>query len=162
MAKVGKIEYAKRVELIIELITSGISEAKIVQYIAEHTDWGVNERQIRGYKSKAIKYFEERSDINRKKQIGLAIRRFEHILSKAIKDKEYSPAIAAQKAIGDLFGLNAPTKIDVTDKTESTIEDLEAENKQLEEQLKQMNDQERDIKKTNRKQEKTGKDKGKK
>lgn len=116
MKKVGNIEAEQRVEKIIELITSGVSETKIVEYCIKKLNWGINGAMIRRYKARATEYFKEYSKINRDEQIGLAIRRYEEAIKLGIANKSSKSIVIAQKAICDLLGLNAPTKQEITGK----------------------------------------------
>lgn len=122
MHKAGKYESAERVNKIIELLVSGVSSYKIVRYCAEKLDWGVSDRQIEKYKTKAIKYLEKIAIINREKQIGLALRRYEQAVKMAISKDSPKQLVVAQRALCDLLGLNAPARHEVTGKDGDPIE----------------------------------------
>lgn len=122
MSKSTNMEAQQKVDQIIDLLISGISEHKIATYCIEKLNWNLHDCQIRKYKKRAVAHLRKLADFDKKEQIGKALKRYEKAVTIAIKANSAKQVVVAQKAISELFGLNAPTKHEVTGKDGGKIE----------------------------------------
>lgn len=93
----------QRVDAVLSALLDGAAFSEICRKASE--EWGVSERQICRYLQSANKIIEKSAKYRREEQIGLAVRRFTRIFSRAMKAQDYKTAIAAQREICTLFGL---------------------------------------------------------
>ena len=121
------IEVQSRVNTIFEMLIAGASRAQIHQYAAGkepkrqddgtlsdgRLSWGLSERQIDEYISKANALFAEQSKIERDKEIGKSLTRYNKIYSVSMQAGDRRGALEAEKAKATLLGLNAPSKMAV-------------------------------------------------
>jgi hypothetical protein len=115
----------QRVNEIFEMLIQGASRQVILQYanserpadpargILEKKSWGLTDRAIDNYIQKANEQFREASNLKADREIGRAITRYNAIYQKSMAAKNYQAALAAQKAIADLLGLNAPARLKI-------------------------------------------------
>lgn len=114
MNKSNNAEMTERVNKIYDLIVLGTSRAQILQYVAEKTNWGVAERTVDYYIAKANKRLERAALYHEKRELGKAITRLNLLFLSAMKVQDYQRALAAQRELSILLGLNAPAKADIT------------------------------------------------
>lgn len=91
----------------------GKRRAEILQYVAEKK-WNIETRTIDDYIRRAGVLFRKQSENQRARELGKAIERMNYLFMKTLDDKDYRTALAVQKEMGILLGLNAPTQMDVT------------------------------------------------
>ena len=104
-----------RINQIVDLYIQGVTRLRDIRKYAEQQGWGVKDRAIEKYMARARKILQSSTEIEREGEIGKALARYELIFYKSFAAKNYKVALAAQKSICDLFGLNAPTKTAITD-----------------------------------------------
>lgn len=104
-------EHRLRIDIIVELVASGNSRGKIIRYVAEKTNWNVNERTIDNYLKHAYDAFVLKSEIDRKREIGKATAVYDMVLAQGFKLYDLKIVIAAQRAKCELLGLNAPKEL---------------------------------------------------
>ena len=112
--KATNAQIIERVEKVYELLVAGARRAKILQYVAEKTDWDVNERMVDDYISRATELIEQDSAKDRPKVLSHALARLDHMYFKSMNVMDFKTALAVQKEINALFGLHAPIKQEVT------------------------------------------------
>lgn len=105
-------EIVGRVTKVFDLLVLGSSRAQILQYVAEKTTWGVNERQVGYYIEKANKKLEAAAEYHQKRELGKALTRLNILFMSCMKVQDYQRALAVQREINAMLGLNAPTKIE--------------------------------------------------
>jgi hypothetical protein len=111
--KVTKAVFAERIEKVVELLVLGLRPSEIVRYIAEKTDWDIKPRQVDNYIHHANAEITASSAINRDREVGKALRRFESLYKANMTIQDYKAALSVQKARNEMLGLNAPTKSQV-------------------------------------------------
>lgn len=103
--KSDRLTVERRVGVIFDLLTRGISTSDIMRYVSEKTDWNVQERQITNYITKArARYRETFTNNNEEIEAGKAKARLELCYRKAIKDEDWRLASQITKDINELFG----------------------------------------------------------
>jgi hypothetical protein len=120
------IEVQSRVNKIFELLIQGATRAQIHQYAAStaknddeqiiKVPWGLGERAIDEYISKANELFSEHSKVFADRETGKAILRYNQLYTRALKKGDLKSALSSQQALCALLGLNAPTKSEMTGK----------------------------------------------
>lgn len=118
-----KADYAlseERTNEIIKLKMLGISYQEIVQHCA--LNWRICRRQIDVYLAKATKYFKQCAVLDREAEIGKGMARYQDLYAKSMMIQDYRECRAVQKAINELWGLEAPKKEEHTGKDGKPIE----------------------------------------
>ena len=107
-------EIEQRITAILPYYLSGKSVPEICRIMSENPDfkWEVGERQVYRYIDDTKEYLEKISDINKKQEIGKMRIRFEELFKMAIKNKDVNQARLVLVSMCDLFGLNAPSKME--------------------------------------------------
>lgn len=113
MPKATDVMAEQRTMEIYHLLLTGNRRAEILQYASEK-DWGLTSRQIDTYIGRASAQFKKQSNFKRERERGKAMERLNYLFMKALKVADYRTALAVQKDLSALLGLNAPTKIEVT------------------------------------------------
>lgn len=97
-----------RIDKIITFRLRGWSQSLIVKYCDEHYDWGITKRQIRNYVQQADEILgQEARNTDRRSELELAKRRYEHMFRLAMKDKNIRTAAEMQDRLVALLGLKA-------------------------------------------------------
>ena len=102
-----------RVDIIYDQILSGYKRYQIQEYVRKKTQWGVCDKTVDYYITKARQKLKELLDIRKDEEIKLWIERNELLLSKAIGKKDFSTARQLQKDRADFLGIMAPTKFEI-------------------------------------------------
>lgn len=110
---ITKNEMSQRVYAVEKLLERGHCRQELIQYSSEK--WEIGERQTDEYIRLATNNIAERTKEDRQYQIGMAIKRYIGLYSKAFKDNKLQIALNAQKALCELLGLNKPAKFAPTD-----------------------------------------------
>jgi len=119
------IEVQSRVNQIFDLLIKGATRQQIFQYASgappkQRKDgtysegrpaWGVTERMIDEYIAKANALFAEQSIVDRKREVGKTLTRFNFLYTANIQAGDFKAALDTEKAKATLLGLNAPTKL---------------------------------------------------
>jgi len=111
------IEVQSRVNKIFDLLVAGATRSQILQYAAKEDPdknkraWGVSDRMIDEYISKANALFSEQSKVVRDREVGKRVSRYNHIYTACMQAGDRRGALEAEKATANLLGLNAPTKL---------------------------------------------------
>lgn len=108
------VEKDKRVNQVLKLLLNGLSRAEICQFVSEKTDWNVDERTIDRYIAEANAIFKEKSNIIREQEIGKSLLRLENLYARNMQITDFKAALAVQKEINAMLGLNAPKSIELT------------------------------------------------
>lgn len=93
------------------MLVIGATKAHIFRYSSE--TWGVTRRTTDNYVMKATARLKELATVDREAEVSKAIKRYEMIFQKALKDKQYYAAINAQKELCKLLALNMPAQVQV-------------------------------------------------
>ena len=143
MNKTTNAEINIRVNEIIELIVMGFTRADILQYVAnigkkendDRNPWNVCIKTIDNYTRRARKLLEKSAKTITKRELGLAIRRFEDLFKRNLAIQDYKAALSVQKAKNELLGLITQTppvdvniNINTWDDLEKAVQD---ENKRV-------------------------------
>ena len=122
MAKANKLEHAKRIETVRQLILSGTEATRIVQTTS--AEWHVSERQGWNYIKAARALIQDATLPSREYLLAehVAVRRAIRERARAAKDLRAELAAAQDEA--KLFGLYAPTQIEVDDLRDKADSDL--------------------------------------
>jgi hypothetical protein len=110
--KATKAEVKQRTSQIIKMMTLGVSRADICQFASDN--WQIDDRTTDRYIKRANDYFAETSVIDRDEQIGIAMRRYNDLYQKNMRIDDYKAALATQKELSNLLGLNAPKRTEHT------------------------------------------------
>jgi len=114
MAKPTKAEMTQRIARISELLLRGASRAVICQYVSEKTNWEITDRTTDRYIQKATDIIRSGAETDTAYEIGKAKERYEFLWQKALSMQDYREARGVQKDRGNLLGLEAPKKTDIT------------------------------------------------
>ena len=122
MPKADKLEHSKRVETVRQLILSGTEATRIVQTTS--AEWHVSERQGWNYIKAARALIQDATLPSREYLLAehVAVRRAIRERARAAKDLRAELAAAQDEA--KLFGLYAPTQIEVDDLRDKADSDL--------------------------------------
>lgn len=122
--KSTRFEVQARVEKVFEYIVTGMKPADICQYASE--EWGVSDRQAFRYMADANQKIIESSDINRNRELGLALSRLNLLFKNAFKLQDYKTCLQVQREINTLLGLYAPAQstLRIDDWRSQAIEDI--------------------------------------
>lgn len=112
MGKKTDIEYQAVVNEVIELLLHNVSRKEILQYISEKEK--VSERQVENYLAEAYDVISLDFQQIRSKLIRNQIKRLNDLYEKNSAIQDYRECRAIVGETSKLFGLNAPSQIDVT------------------------------------------------
>ena len=104
MSKSDKNTVNQRVNIVAEQLIEGKSRTEIIQYSSDN--WTVGERQTDKYIAKARELISKENKKNVMYDYGKALKRYEHLFSKAMGEKDYRLALSVNKEISQLQGLN--------------------------------------------------------
>lgn len=103
-------ELRRRLDIVESLLIDCASVPEIMRYFAEKENLKLARRTIEQYVHIVEKRIQKAAEPLRELEIRKAVRRFERCFARAISGtkKNVAAAIAAQKALNDLLGLNPP------------------------------------------------------
>lgn len=101
----------ERVNLVMTMITNGAKHSEIVQYGAR--TWNVKARQVGKYVTYARQAFAGAAEIDRAEQRGIAAARYNHLFREMVRLQDFKGAVAAQRELCKLLGLDEPTQLDI-------------------------------------------------
>jgi len=113
MAKATNAEVKKRIKQVSKMLLRGLSRAEIIQYAAEY--WEIEERQVDTYINRANKGFAKSSIFDTSEQLGIASQRLTDLYGKNMRIDDYKAALAVQKELTRLLGIDAPQRIEYKD-----------------------------------------------
>lgn len=113
MPKSTSVETEARISKVYEMLISGAKRAEILQY-ATKKEWGVDDRQVDNYIARAKHAISQQSEVKRNYILGTARARLNLLFYRALNIQDYKTALAVQKEINALEGLNAPQKIEIS------------------------------------------------
>ena len=108
-AKADAAEVAIRVEEVLQIILDGAAYPDVVQYSAEK-QWGIQERQIRNYMSRAYELLTERQEKKRGRLIAIHTARREKLYARSVNAADYRTALAVLADLAKLQNLYASDK----------------------------------------------------
>jgi hypothetical protein len=108
--KATKAEITKRVKEVLDLIVAGAEPYEIVQYSSEN-GWGVGERQIRKYVTKAYEAIAAATEKDRERLINRHIAQRRNLYARALNLGDLRTALAAAKDEAELLDLYVPKKL---------------------------------------------------
>lgn len=111
MPRVTKAEKKRRVNDVYKMLLVGCSRAEILQ-LATNQGWGVSDRQVDTYIKDARKKFTDVLDEDVTQYRAEALTRLHYLLQKAFQIQDYKTALAVQKEINSVLGLEAAKKLD--------------------------------------------------
>lgn len=114
MNKPTKAEKIEMLDIILELVITGMKPRHIVQYLAEKKNIVMNPRTLSNYIAEVTDIIRKESNTDREKEVGLAKRRYDNLYFKCISIQDYKTALAIQKERAILLGINQPIKTDIT------------------------------------------------
>ncbi len=103
--KATKAEINNRVNQIADMILQGFTRAQILQFITEKTTWEISERTADYYIRKARDKFETDAEINRRYELGRAMKRLDDLYRRNMAIQDYKAALSVQKERSTLTGL---------------------------------------------------------
>ena len=104
MAKANINTVNQRVILIANMLVEGKSRSSIIHYSSDN--WNIGERQVDKYISKAREIITKETIRNLEFDYAKAIKRYEDLYRKALEIEDYRLALAVNKEISNLQGLN--------------------------------------------------------
>lgn len=102
--KATKKEVQERVDVIIKLMAMGMRSSAIVQD-ATVKSWGITERNTWKYVEKALKYFQDKSNIDRDGELGKILEQYEFLYKATVDEADYRAAAQILDKRADLIGL---------------------------------------------------------
>ena len=105
-----------RVTTVLAMLIKDKSHTEIVQFAA--SEWDVCERTVDNYIAKARQAHGAVTAKKRDRLRGRSLMRMEGLYRLSLDHKQYAVCVAVEKRIAALFGLDAPTQIDVNDTRE--------------------------------------------
>jgi hypothetical protein len=105
MSKSTKAEKRIKTNAVLKWLISGVGRQDIIQYGSDK--WGIGERQIDVYIKWANKILREKSNIDRNREVGLAVERLTNLYFECIKGskKDIRTALAVQRELSETFGI---------------------------------------------------------
>lgn len=97
-------ELARRIAEVLRIRLDGAQFHDVVQFAAEK-GWGVNERQLRTYMSRADEQLVERQDKSRKKVVARHLAQRQALYARAVNAADYRTALAILDSDAKLRGL---------------------------------------------------------
>jgi hypothetical protein len=105
------VEYQRRVGEVYTLLLAGLGRRDVLQYVAsEKCTWKASLRQIDNYIADARRQFVEFARPEREEEFGRALQRLDNLYSRALNIQDYKTCIQILKERGDMLGLHAPKK----------------------------------------------------
>jgi len=120
MPLASSVQVDERINAIVDLYLQGVTRLRDIRTYSENENWQVGDRALEKYMTRARKILQKSAEAKRETEIGKAIGRYELLFYKSYKVQDYKVALAAQRALCELLGLNAPAKTAMTD-TEGNI-----------------------------------------
>jgi len=105
-----------RVTTVLAMLVADKSHEDIVRFGS--SEWGVCERTIDNYIAKARQAHGAVTAAKRERLRGGSLLRLEHLYRLSLESKQYAVCVAIEKRVAALFGLDAPTQIEVDDRRE--------------------------------------------
>jgi hypothetical protein len=114
MARATRAEIAARIEEIVPLLLDGLRLREVRALLGRKTTWGaqISEAQLKRYVAKAGEQIAGSAVIDRPREIAAARLRYERALARAAAAGDVKSCIAANRGLCELFGLNAPTRLE--------------------------------------------------
>jgi hypothetical protein len=100
-----------RVHSVYTDLINGKRRAEILRYAST---WGVTDRTIDNYISRANDLLEQEAETVRERELGKALARYNAIYKAAIEAGDLKLALDVQKEISRLLGLMAPTQTEIS------------------------------------------------
>ena len=101
-----------RVNMIVELILHGARRQAIIEKFT--TDEGLCESTVDKDMGDARRLITASAAVHHEHEMGKALRRYELLFSKNMQVQDYKAALAAQKELCALIGLNAPQRHEIS------------------------------------------------
>lgn len=105
-----------RVTTVLAMLVADKSHTEIVQFAA--SEWDVCQRTADNYIAKARQAHGKVTTQKRDRLRGRSLLRMEGLYRLSLEHKQYAVCVAIEKRVAALFGLDAPTQIEVDDKRE--------------------------------------------
>lgn len=105
--KITQDEKERRINLIFQLIITGMNRKDMLHYVAKNEKWKVEKRQIDNYIHEAMQLLREMGKVDRDAEFGKAIERLNKLYMARLKIKDHKVCLAIQKELNTLLGLNA-------------------------------------------------------
>ena len=105
-----------RVTTVLAMLVADKSHQEIVHFAT--SEWDVCERTVDNYIAKARAAHGAVTAKKRDRLRGRSLLRMERLYTLSLGSKQYAICVAVEKRIAALFGLDAPTQIDVNDTRE--------------------------------------------
>ena len=105
-----------RVTTVLAMLVADKSHAEIVRFAA--SEWDVCDRTVDNYIAKARAAHGAVTAQKRDRLRGRSLMRMEGLYRLSLEHKQYAVCVAIEKRVAALFGLDAPTQIDVQHSTE--------------------------------------------
>ena len=122
--KSNRATFEKRVNIILEMILSGLKRWQIIQNISNHDElkkWKVDPRQIDNYIRRANDLIKDSIENDRAILIAKANAKYEFLYQKLVNVKDYKGALAAIEKTVSLHGLNAPINHNIEFDSDITV-----------------------------------------
>lgn len=108
MGKKGtKAEINARIHEITELLSQGAARWRIMRHAAEE-GWGISERQMDTYISRATKLIAAQYEQEREQFVAVQLASLDDLADKATRDRQYSAAVGARATILRVIGADTP------------------------------------------------------
>lgn len=103
----NRAEVLRRVETVESLLVMGFTRSDIIQFSTEKArpPWGVNERQVDKYISKANKNLVLSAETHSEKELGILLRRLEDLYRRTLGIQDYKAALAVLKERSETLGI---------------------------------------------------------
>lgn len=111
--KTDDAEVTRRVDQIFHLMVKGKSRLQILQHASEKTTWKVSERTVDEYIARAKKLLAKHSEPKKAVELGKAFLRLEYLFDQNLGINDFKAALAVQKEINAMLGLNAPKALEI-------------------------------------------------
>lgn len=105
------VDFAARVETVLEMLVDGDERAAILRYVSEK--WRVTTRTGDKYIAAANAKLEEAAKPHREREIGKAIRRYSKLYRKMNRLQDFKGALAAQSALSSFLGIEASKSLEI-------------------------------------------------
>jgi len=113
-SKATEAEIVERVNFVFEALCEGVLSRDMFEYVAKkRPEWDVAERTVQRYVQQANAEFKKLAAKNRDREFGKANARLNTLFLRNLKVQDYKTALAVQKEINSLYGLNEPEKHEV-------------------------------------------------
>jgi hypothetical protein len=106
----------RRVDVVYRYLLDGLDTSDIIERVGkEHAAWGVKERAIKQYIHDARQLISEAGAFERAEEFARAVAELRHLFRKALEKGDINAARLARKDLTELYGLNAPKRIEITE-----------------------------------------------